>query len=58
MALLGRALANHLVKLKGLYSIELPAQLMGEMEELITVCNKGTTQNRALLVLPKANFGV
>ncbi|WP_129676601.1 DNA translocase FtsK [Candidatus Chloroploca sp. Khr17] len=49
MPILGLAIAEHLSKLSGLYSIEFPAELKSEVTDLLTVCNNAT-ENRALFV--------
>jgi hypothetical protein len=49
MPILGYAIANHLSKLSGLYSVELPESLWQEMLDLVSIAGAGQT-NRALLV--------
>jgi hypothetical protein len=49
MPILGSAIATHLSRLKGLYSVELPVSLADEMEDVVRDCNK-TSASRALLV--------
>jgi hypothetical protein len=50
MPILGKAIANHIQKLRGLYSVELPPKLYGEMNVLVSSCNQ-VIPNRALLVI-------
>src|SRR5713101_1577653 len=49
MPILVTAIANHLSRLGGLYSVELPDALWEEMVDLVSTGNVGQT-NRALLV--------
>lgn len=50
MPILGNAIAAHLSRLEGLYSVELPGSLINELGQLVTSCNASSTPNRALLV--------
>src|ERR1700753_3868305 len=49
MGLLGRAIAEHLSSLRGLYSVELPLVLESEMLDLVAACNV-VQPARAILV--------
>lgn len=49
MSVLGHAIAGHLARLGGLYSVELPETLAAEMHELVISAN-AQQSNRALLV--------
>jgi DNA helicase HerA-like ATPase len=49
MPVLGKAIAVHLRKLKGLYSVELPARLQHEIVDLVSTCNKDSL-HRAVFV--------
>src|SRR4051812_20377912 len=49
MPILGKAIAGYLSKFQGLYSVELPAELADEMNDLVSACNV-VTPNRAVLV--------
>ena len=49
MPILGRAIGNELVQTRGLYSVELPAQLEAEMKDLVATVNAIAPQ-RAVLV--------
>ena len=49
MPVLGRAIANYLSRLGGLYSVELPESLAAEMEELVLRANQ-RGPSRALFV--------
>ncbi|MCB8951400.1 MAG: ATP-binding protein [Ardenticatenales bacterium] len=51
MPILGKAIAAHIQKLKGLYSVELPSALNEELVDLVSTCNSVTNPSRALLVV-------
>jgi DNA helicase HerA-like ATPase len=50
MPVLGKAIATHLRKLAGLYSVELPAKLRHEIFDIVSACNQGHP-SRALFVV-------
>ena len=50
MPVLGRAIANYLSRLGGLYSVELPESLSAEVEELVLRANHRARSGRVRFV--------
>lgn len=56
MGIVGRAIGRYLRERQGVFSVELPAALDGEMSSLVSICN-GKQENSAFLVLPEHEAG-